>query len=135
MKKHLVKALAIFMGISTLSTSALAWRGSGMGMGMGPCGGYYPYGIVQQDPQQLQKFQAFLNDTLPLRQKLFQLRGELMQLYAQPEPNWEAITKKHQEIATLRVELQKRAKNYGVPYFGMGPFRGGMKGGWGGPWW
>ncbi|MDW8136112.1 MAG: hypothetical protein RMI74_04895 [Thermodesulfobacterium sp.] len=136
MRKNLVKALAVLAGVSTLTGSALAWRGSGMGMGMGPCGGYYPPFLVQQDPQQLPKFQSFLRETLPLRQKLLQMREELMELYTQPHPNWEAITKKRQEIVALQVEIQKRAQNYGLPYFGLpGGLGRKMKGTFGGPWW
>ncbi len=135
MKRKVIKILGVFAGLVTLTSSVWAWRGTGMGLGMGPCGGYYPLAWTQQDPQQLQKFQNFLNETLPFRQKLLQLRGELMQLYAQPNPDWNAIAKKRQEIATIQTEIQKRARNYGLSYFGPGAFRGGMKGGWGGPWW
>lgn len=134
MKKILVKSLAVLAGVATLTGSAMAWRG--MGMGMGPCGGYGYYPLaVQQDPQQMQKFQSFLNETLPLRQKMLQLRGELMQLYAQPNIDWDAVTRKRQEMVRIQTEIQKRARNYGLPYFGPGGFRGGMRVGGGGPWW
>jgi zinc resistance-associated protein len=50
-----------------------------------------------------------------LRQKQLQLRGELAQLYGQPNRDWNVITKKQQEMVQLRTEMQKKAQEYGLP--------------------
>ena len=50
-----------------------------------------------------------------------QLRLEKRSLMLQPNPNWDAILEKEQELAKIRVELMKKAHDKGLPLgrFGM----------------
>ncbi|GAB5046697.1 Spy/CpxP family protein refolding chaperone [Thermodesulfovibrio sp. TK110] len=109
MKKTFIIALVALFAVAIIGGAAYAWRGAGAGYG---CPGY-----TALDPE---KTQRFYNDTASLRQKMLQLRGELAQLYAQPSPDWNAIGKKQQEMVQLRTEMQKKAQEYGLPYYGMG---------------
>lgn len=109
MKKTITALMVVAMAVILIGGAAYAWKGGGTGYGAN-CPAY---GSV--DPEKAQKF---YNDTLPLRQKQLQLRGELAQLYSQPNPDWNAITKKQQEMVQLRIEMQKKAHEYGLPYGG-----------------
>lgn len=111
MKKSITVLIVVAIAVVLVGSVAYAWKGTGFG---GWCGNCPVYTSV--DPGKAQKF---YNDTLPLRQKQLQLKGELMQLYAQPNPDWNAISKKQQEMLQLRTEIQKRAYEYGLP-FGRG---------------
>lgn len=106
MRKIVLLAMAVLILAATFVGSSYAFKGAGYGAYNCPS-----YGAV--DPEKAQKF---YNDTASLRQKQLQLRGELMQLYAQPNPDWNAITKKQQEMAQIRTELQKKAREYGFGY-------------------
>lgn len=109
MKKFFLVGIIALITFTLIGTSVYAWRGSS-GVGGAGCP---MYGSI--DPEKAQKF---YNDTLPLRQKQLQLRSELMHLYAQPAPDWNAIGKKQQEMTQLRTEMQRRAHEQGIPYFG-----------------
>ncbi|MDI1472701.1 MAG: periplasmic heavy metal sensor [Thermodesulfovibrio sp.] len=109
MKKTFIITIAALFVLGIIGGAAYAWRGGGPGYGGYAC----PYYSSTVDPQKAQKFYT---DTLPLRQKQLQLRAELAQLYGQPNPDWNAITKKHQEMVQLRTEIQKKAQEYGLPY-------------------
>lgn len=108
MKKTVTMITVTLFLVALLGGVAYAWRGAGFGYGPYGCPGY-----TSVDPQKLQKF---YNDTFSLRQKKLQLRGELMQLYAQPNPDWNAISQKKQEIAKIMTEIQKKAHEYGIGY-------------------
>ncbi len=105
MRKTMTLLMAIAIVFVLIGGVAYGWKGGGW-VGSGP---YY----ASVDPAKAQKF---YNDTLPLRQKQLQIRSELMQLYGQPNPNWDAIAKKQQEMLQIRNEIQKRAYEYGLPY-------------------
>jgi len=62
------------------------------------------------------KAQQYCKDVQPLYQKDLQLRGELFTLWAQPNPDWNAIKQKEQERASLRVDMHKKAYEMGLPY-------------------
>jgi zinc resistance-associated protein len=109
MKKIFIIAVTALFALAIIGGAAYAWRGGGSGYG----GGYACPAYNNVDPQKAQKF---YNDTLPLRQKQLQLRGELAQLYGQPNRDWNVITKKQQEMVQLRTEMQKKAQEYGLPY-------------------
>lgn len=110
MKKTVTLLMVVAIAFVLVGGVAYAWKGGGFGGYGGNC----PfYGSVAPE-----KAQRFYNDTLPLRQKHLQLRGELMQLYAQPNPDWNAISKKQQEMLQLRTEMQKRAYESGIPFSG-----------------
>lgn len=72
---------------------------------------------------QVQRNAAFQQDVLPLRQKLMQLRTELVALESQTNPDWAAISAKQKEMVDVRVEIQKRAFAAGVS-LGSGRGRG-----------
>lgn len=91
----LIAALTVFAGVSFAQK------------GMGP---QYPIGV---DPA---KAQQYCKEVQPLYQKDLQLRGELLTLWAQPNPDWNAIKQKEQERANLRVEMHKKAYEMGLPY-------------------
>lgn len=73
-------------------------------------GPQYPPGV---DPA---KAQQYCKEIQPLWQKFLQLRGELLTLWAQPNPDWNAIKQKEQERASLRVDMHKKAYEMGLPY-------------------
>lgn len=77
--------------------------------GMGP-GAQYPIGV---DPA---KAQQYCKEVQPLYQKDLQIRGELLTLWAQPNPDWNAIKQKEQERASLKVDMHKKAYEMGLPY-------------------
>ncbi|MGC8937518.1 MAG: hypothetical protein ACP5KH_00815 [Thermodesulfovibrio sp.] len=115
MRKKLIIALVALFAVVLVGTTSYAWRGGGPGYGGY---GYNCPGYANVDPEKAQKF---YNDTASLRQKMFQLRGEIAQLYAQPNPDWNAIGKKQQELTQLRLEMQKKAQQYG---YGFGRMQG-----------
>jgi len=90
-----VLVIAVFVGVSFAQK------------GMGP---QYPIGV---DPA---KAQQYCKEVQPLYQKDLQLRGELLTLWAQPNPDWNAIKQKEQERASLRVDMHKKAYEMGLPY-------------------
>ncbi|ACI20962.1 Spy/CpxP family protein refolding chaperone [Thermodesulfovibrio yellowstonii] len=115
MKKTLTMIMVVAFIVALIGGAAYAWKGAG----------YSGYGCPAYTSVDPQKAQNFYNDTLPLRQKQLQLRGELMQLYAQPNPDWNAISQKKQEMAKVMTEFQKKAQEYGIGY---GPGFGRMHG-------
>ncbi|MCS7203765.1 MAG: hypothetical protein NZ809_04900 [Thermodesulfovibrio sp.] len=101
MKKLLIVMVVVAV-LAALSTVSFAQRG------MGPAG---PYPAI--DPQ---KAQQYCKEIQPLWQKDLQLRGEVLTLWAQPNPDWNAIKQKEQERAALKVEMHKKAHEMGLPY-------------------
>jgi Spy/CpxP family protein refolding chaperone len=122
MKKAISIALAVVL-VATLVTGAMAF-GPGYGMGKG-------YGMMASNltPEQAQKFAQFQKDVLPLRQKMLQLKAELMGLRTQTTPDWNAIAAKQKEMVDVRTEIQKKAAETGITGFGPGSCKGkGMMG-------
>lgn len=116
MKRIAILTLAALISLGVLGVSAYAWKGSGFGGYGGVCP---TYGYLDSE-----KLQKFYNDTLPLRQKQLQLRGQLLQLYSTPNPDWNAIAKIQQEMIQLRTEIQKRAYESGLNFGGRVSGRG-----------
>ncbi len=111
----------IIMGLVVLLTTAVVSVAIARGPGQcfkGPGAG------TSMTQEQAQKFARFQTDTLPLRQKMMQLRTELMSLRVQEKPDWKAIAGKQKEMVDLRVEMQKRASEAGIAGFGPGFGRG-----------
>lgn len=108
MKKTVTLLMVVVSAFVLFGSVSYAWKGGGFSGYGGNCA---VYGSVASE-----KAQSFYNDTLSLRQRHLQLRGELMQLYAQPNPDWNAISKIRQEMLKLRTEIQKRAYEYGIPF-------------------
>jgi zinc resistance-associated protein len=99
--KKLMSIIVVALVIAVFAGVSFAQRG------MGP---QYPPGV---DPA---KAQQYCKEVQPLYQKDLQLRGELFTLWAQPNPDWNAIKQKEQERASLRVDMHKKAYEMGLPY-------------------
>ncbi|MFO0752384.1 MAG: hypothetical protein U0411_03545 [Thermodesulfovibrionales bacterium] len=123
--KRTVIAAAVVALLVALAAGAMAFVPGG-GMGGGPCAA----SGAAVSPEQEQKQADFLKDTLPLRQKMLQLRTDLAALRAQAKPDWEAIAVKRKEMVDVRTALQKKAYESGIA--GCGQCGGmGMRGGMG----
>lgn len=132
MKKVLATVVVVVFMLG-LAASAYAF-----GPGSGQRGGFYGQTAQAQNltPEQAQKFAQFQKDILPLKQKMLQLRTDLMSLRTQQTPDWKAIADKQKEMVDIRVEIQKKRAESGLPAFGPGfgcktGMKGGMKGGMG----
>ncbi|MDX9713982.1 MAG: periplasmic heavy metal sensor [Dissulfurispiraceae bacterium] len=114
--------------IFTLGLAASAYA---FGPGTGPRGGFYGQNVrtAAFTPEQAQKFAQFQKDILPIKQKMLQLRTDLFGLRTQQNPDWKAIADKQKEMVDLRVEIQKKRAEAGLPFYGPGAgCRTGMKG-------
>jgi len=107
MKKTLVIGLAVAL-VFVLVAGAMAF-GPGYHRGSDLC--YGPGSNLT--PEQAQKFAAFQKEIVPLRQKMLQLRTDLLALRAQLTPDWKAIAEKQKEMVDIRVEIQKKATEAG----------------------
>lgn len=117
MKKGLITGLIVAL-VALGVTAAFAFGpGYGMGMGTGTC----PLASgATVTPEQSQNFAKFQGDILPLKQKMLQLRTELMTLRAQTPADWNAISAKQKEMVDVRTEIQKRAAAAGFRGAGYG---------------
>lgn len=111
MKKGIIGSLIIAL-VAVGVTAAFAF-GPGYGMGQGT-----GYGAVT--PEQSQKFAKFQSAILPLKQKMLQLRTELMTLRAQTPTDWNAIVAKQKEMVDVRTAIQKSAAESGFAGTGYG---------------
>ena len=104
------KVLGIIMVVVFLAvaTAALAiGPGSGGGFGGGPKG----YGInlsKEQTNKMWQLKEKFNSDTSSLRYELFQKRGDLRTLYADPKATDGAILAKEKEVNALRQKMHDK---------------------------
>ncbi|NTU43457.1 MAG: hypothetical protein HGA78_10515 [Nitrospirales bacterium] len=130
MKKGIIIGLTLAL-MMTVGSLAIA-------KGPGNCG-TGPGAMARMTPEQAQKFAQFQSDTLSLRQKMMQLRTELMVLRTQTKTDWKAVSEKEKEMVDLRIEIQKKASEAGVSGFGPGRRGGdcdncgmgmGQRGGW-----
>ena len=125
MKKGLIVSLIAALAL-VLTTAVFA---AGPGGGSGNC----PMAGKQITPEQAQKFAKFQNEILPLKQKMLQLRTELMNIRTQTPTDWNAVAAKQKEMVDVRIAIQKKAAEYGFKGKGFG-HRGshGPRGGSGG---
>jgi len=117
------KTISVIVAVAlvlTVITGAMAF-GPGTGMGRG-------YGMGHNiAPEDAQKFAEFQKEILPLRQKMLQLRTELMTIRTQTPVNWDAVAAKKKEMVDVKIEIQKKAAEAGITKgFGSGTCRGGM---------
>ena len=120
MKKGLLAVLVVAL-IAVAVTGAFAF-GPGYGQGPGAC-------AITADnatPAQAQKFAKFQSEILPLKQKMLQLRTDLMTLRAQTPTDWNAISAKQKEMVDVRTEIQKKAADSGFSGAGAGSCGCGM---------
>jgi hypothetical protein len=118
MKRGLIASLVVAL-VAVVVTGAFAF-GPGYGRGMGAGDGTCPMAASAVTPEQSQKFAKFQSDILPLKQKMVQLRTELMTLRAQTPTDWNAIAAKQKEMVDVRTEIQKRASEGGFRGAGCG---------------
>lgn len=118
MKRGLIAGLIVLL-VAVAVTGVFAF-GSGYGQGMGVGNGTCLYGGGTLTTDQSQKFVQFQSDILPLRQKMFELRTEIMILRAQTPTDWNAISAKQKEMVDVRTEIQKRAAESGFTGVGCG---------------
>lgn len=113
MKKAIGMALIVVLA-GVFAASAIAFS-PGYGMGKG-------YGMRASNlaPEQAQRLAQFQEETLSLRQKMLQLKTELISLRAQTNPDWNAIAEKQKEMVDIRTEIQKRAAEAGIAGCGQG---------------
>jgi len=111
MKRGLIAGLVVAI-VAVVVTAALAF-GPGNGRGRGAGYGICPGAAGSVTPEQSQKFAKFQTDILPLKQKMLQLRTEMMTLRAQTPADWNAISAKRKEMVDVKTEMQKRAADSG----------------------
>ena len=116
MKRTFIAGLAVAL-VAIVVTGAFAF-GPGYGMGQGNGNGTCAMASGTVAPEQAQKFAKFQTDILPLKQKMLQLRTDLMTLRSQTPTDWNAIAAKQKEMVDVRTEIQKRAADSG--FGGMG---------------
>jgi hypothetical protein len=87
----------------------------------------------QITPEQKAKFVKFQNEILPLKQKMLQLRTELMNIRTQTPTDWNAVAAKQKEMVDVRIAIQKKASEYGFSGRGFGRGMGGFGPGGKGP--
>ncbi len=124
MKKVLLAGLVAAL-LVVVVTGAFAFGpgyGQGPGAGIGTC----PLATGNVTPEQEQKFAKFQTDILPLKQKMLQLRTELMNLRTQTPTDWKAVAAKQKEMVDVRTEIQKRAADSGISGAGYGACGCGM---------
>lgn len=125
--KKTVQVVVSILFVFVLSVGAWAF---GPGMGTGPHAGHganlkaFPQGS-QLTQEQIEKFNKFKLDTLPLRQKMMQLKTELSVLYSKKPVDYKAVALKENEIVDVRLEIHKKAVETGVADFL--PMRYGMR--------
>lgn len=114
MKKFYGLVAAVFLLL--FATSVFAF-GPGGGYGMGPGGGYGAghWGVNLSKDQQDKMWQLrekFNSDTSALRYEMFQKRGELRTLLADPNATDAAILAKEKEVNTLRQKMHDRMARF-----------------------
>jgi zinc resistance-associated protein len=117
MKKVLVAALVVAMGLSLGGMAYAAW-GGGPGPGYGN----------QTDVKALRSFQK---ETLPLRDELIAKRAEIQNEYTKDNPDQNRIATLQKEMIDLRTKIQDSARKQGLSGYGPG-YGGGYGRGYGG---
>ncbi len=124
MRKKVLKGLAVAGLVGGLAISAFAEAPQGQNpghspgypMGPGMMGPGMHYGWGQQFNVDPAKAQKFYQETKALRQKMWETREALRELYLSPNPDWKAIAEKRAEMAKLMTELQEKASKAGIPF-------------------
>jgi hypothetical protein len=126
MKKGLIIGLVAALA---LVAATVVFAAGGPGGGFGNC----PAIGQQVTPEQAQKFAKFQNEILPLKQKMLQLRTDLMNIRTQTPTDWNAVAAKQKEMVDVRIAIQKKAAEYGFKGKGFGHRGGGFGPGGKGP--
>jgi len=102
-KRIYAAALAVaFLG---LAVTSFAWGPQGRGVGMGPGNASYLNLSEDQAKEMAAIRDHYYNETAQARNDLFQRRGELQRLYADPKADAGKITAKQGEVRALRQAM------------------------------
>ena len=118
MNKRIIMIIGIVLSIGMFAAVAMAcpWDGNWGGWGWGSGSGY--------TANQGATYQAFMNDTASLREKIAAKHGEYNALMAQQNPDPKRAAQLQGEIANLNNQIQQKAQKYNVSargnYGGMG---------------
>lgn len=109
--KKVLGIITVIMFLAVATAALAIGPGTGGGFGGGPKG-YGPGAGVNLSKEQMDKMwqlkEKFNNETSSLRYELFQKRGELRVLYADPKATDGAILAKEKEVNTLRQKMHDR---------------------------
>jgi zinc resistance-associated protein len=128
MKKTIVIALSLVLGLALLATVALAWGpgfgpGFGPGLGRGPGRGFggpafgsppIPNLTAEQSAEIQTLRDGYLKEVEPLQEQLYAKRQELRALWLTENPDQAAISAKQKEMADLQTQLRDKATNLGL---------------------
>jgi len=118
--KKTVMAIGVVAALLVAASLSLAW-GPGYGKGAGYAAGPYSRGCwyapgINLTAEQTAKLnslqQAFLNETLPMRNEMASKAMEVRTLMAQPGTDAAKITAKQREIFALQQKLQEKPLTY-----------------------
>jgi hypothetical protein len=117
-----MKKVAVIAGLVTVLGFAVLQQASARGWGGGYGGGYncpnYGMNYQQLDTATQAKIDAFRLETTELRKQIAMKRAEKHALMAGQNPDPQAIASVEGELFDLRTEMQKMAKEAGVPAMG-----------------
>ena len=125
-----VVVLALVLGVAGLQTADAQRVQGGYGPGNGSCDGSC-YG--QENEDNSAAWLKFQDETLDLRETLFDLRVEYAEVLSQDNPDKDEANRIWSEMFDIREQLQKKAADAG---FGSGSGNGrgfGRRGGCNGP--
>jgi Spy/CpxP family protein refolding chaperone len=119
MNKLRIVIIALTLVTVVAGTAMAIGPGTGTGTGPRADAGLCPL-TSDQAAQQTQQYAKLQKDILPLKQRMLALRTELMELYAQAKPDWNAISAKKKEIVDVQTEIQKSSTSAGFGGYGCG---------------
>lgn len=105
------KVLGVIVAVLFIAAASTVFAVGPGGYGPGPKGVGYGRGVdlsKEQMDKMWQIRERFNTDTSSLRYELFQKRGELRTLYADPKAGDSAIMAKEKEVDTLRQKMHDR---------------------------
>ena len=112
MKKTLIAGMAVILVAVVASVVMAMDHGAGMG--------HNHSAVSSTTPEQAQKLAQYEKEIVPLKQKMIQLRADLMVLRTAEKPDWKAIAEKQKAMVDVRIEMQKKAAEAGISGAGMG---------------
>ncbi|NWF76247.1 MAG: hypothetical protein HXY53_06685 [Nitrospirae bacterium] len=102
MKKGLIIGLILIAGILLVSVVYAQFPGKG-------------YGLNRFSNVDIETVKEFQKETLPLRDELMIKRLEIQQEYGKENPDRERIATLEKEIVDIRIKIQKKADEIGLP--------------------
>lgn len=65
------------------------------------------------------KLKSFRETNKSLFEEMARIRAEIRAMLYSPNPDWDKIMEKEMALSKLRVEIEKKAKEYGIDYRGL----------------